>query len=96
MKNCRRFLAITVSICICCALIPWFGSLHVHASTEQTTISDPIGVPITEDMVQDQVELMLNDYFTARCALDTVACSTLLSNFVRQGSLTMSMSELLY
>lgn len=85
MKNYRQFIAITVSLCICCALVPWFSSVHVHASTEQTTISDPIGVPITEDTVQDQVELLLDDYFTSRCTLDTVACSMLLSNFVRQG-----------
>ena len=70
MKRFRRFLAMTVSLCICCALVPCFSSVHVHASTEQTTISDSIGVPITENTVQDQVELLLGNYFIARCTLD--------------------------
>lgn len=85
MKHFRRFLAMTVSLCICCALVPCFSSVHVHASTEQTTISDSIGVPITENTVQDQVELLLDNYFIARCTLDMGNCSILLSNFARQG-----------
>ena len=81
----KKFVALLGVFSICFAIAPWLSSVNSHASTEPKTICSSIGVPVSDGSMQEQIDLLLDTYFSARCTLDATYCSAMLSNIVRQG-----------
>ncbi len=81
----KKFIALIGLFSICFAPAPWIGSVNSHASAEHEIPYNSIGVSIYEDSMQEQINLLLDTYFSARCTLDATQCSAMLSNIARQG-----------
>lgn len=80
MKKTYRIYAMIMTMVLLFGVFP-FTEMCIWASVENEIPEDSIGVPVTENTVQEQVEVLLDWYFSARSTLDTTECSELLSDF---------------